>query len=98
MLLHEDLHCGKHLPAILDLARKATPLRQDIVKKLCMLASLLLKVGEDEQAITVLTEAISKLPPDPRLYEMLARANHQAPRGDFLSEELQRAPVIPIDD
>ena len=46
----------------------------------------------------MLTEAISKLPPDPRLYEMLARANHQTPRGDFLREVLQRAPAIPNDD
>src|SRR5262249_41850298 len=87
-----------HLPAIIDLARKATALRPDIGKNWCMLASLLIQAGEDEQAITVLTEAISKLPPDPRLYEMLARANHQATRGDFRSDVLQRGPAIPIDD
>ena len=61
MLWHEDLHCGKHMPAIIDLARKATALRPDIVKNWCMLASFLIQAGEDEQAITVLTEAISKL-------------------------------------
>ncbi len=98
MLWHEDLHSGKHLPAIIDLARKATAFRPDIVKNWYMLASLLIQAGEDEQAITVLTEAISKLPPDPRLYEMLARAKHQAPRVDLLREVLQRAPPIPIDD
>jgi hypothetical protein len=98
MLWHEDLHSGKHLPAIIDLARKATAFRPDIVKNWYMLASLLIQAGEDEQAITVLTEAISKLPPDPRLYEMLARAKHQAPRVDLLREVLQRAPAIPIDD
>jgi Putative 2OG-Fe(II) oxygenase/Tetratricopeptide repeat len=98
MLWHEDLHSGKHLPAIIDLARKATAFRPDIVKNWYMLTSLLIQAGEDEQAITVLTEAISKLPPDPRLYEMLARAKHQAPRVDLLREVLQRAPAIPIDD
>ena len=98
MLWHEDVHSGKHLPAIIDLARKATAFRPDIVKNWYMLASLLIQAGEDEQAITVLTEAISKLPPDPRLYEMLARAKHQAPRVDLLREVLQRAPAIPIDD
>jgi Flp pilus assembly protein TadD len=98
MLWHEDLHCGKHMPTIIDLARKATARRPDIVKNWCMLASFLIQAGEDAQAITVLTEAISKLPPDPRLYEMLARAKHQTPRGDFLREVLQRAPAIPIDD
>jgi Flp pilus assembly protein TadD len=98
MLWHEDLHSGKHLPAIIALARKATILRPNIVKNWYMLASFLMQAGEDEQAITVLTEAISKLPPDPRLYEMLAHAKHQAPRVDFLRKVLQRAPAIPIDD
>ena len=98
MLWYDDLHSGKHLPAIIDLARKAATLRPDIVKNWCMLASFLIQAGEHEQAITVLTEAISKLPPDPRLYEMLARANHQAPRGDLPREVLERAPPIPIDD
>src|SRR5436305_13635999 len=96
MLWHEDLHCGKHLPAIIDLARKATAFRTDIIKNWYMLASLLIQAGEDEQAITVLTEAISKLPPDPRLYEMLSRAKHQAPRVHLLLEVHQSSPVIPI--
>jgi Putative 2OG-Fe(II) oxygenase/Tetratricopeptide repeat len=98
MFWHEDLHCGKHLPAIIDLARKATAVRPDIVKNWYMLASLLIQAGEDEQAITVLTEAISKLPPDPTLYEMLAGAKHQSPRVDLLRDVLQCAPAIPIDD
>lgn len=98
MLWHEDLHSGKHLPTIIDLARRATALRPDIVKNWCMLASFLIQAGEDEQAIAVLTEVISKLPPDPRLYEMLARTNDLAPLVDLLREVLQRAPAIPIDD
>jgi Flp pilus assembly protein TadD len=98
MLWHEDLQSGKHLPAIIDLARKATALRPDIVKNWYMLASFLMQAGEDEEAITVLTEAISKLPADPRLYVMLARAHHQARRIDLLREVLQRVPAIPVDD
>jgi Flp pilus assembly protein TadD len=98
MLWHEDLHSGKNLPTVIDLARKAVALRPDIVKNWCMLASFLIQAGEDEEAITVLTEAISKLPPDRRLYEMLARANHQTERGDLSREVFQRAPAIRIDD
>jgi Flp pilus assembly protein TadD len=98
MLWHEDSQSSKHLLAILDLARKATALRPDVVNNWCMLASFLIQVGENEKAITVLTEAISKLPPDPRLCVMLASAYHQTRRVDLLREVLQRTPAIPIDD
>ena len=94
MLWYEDLHSGKHLPTIIDLAREATAVRPDIADNWCMLASFLIQAGEEEQAIAVLTEAISKLPSDSKLYEMLARTNHLAPRV----EVLHRAPAIPIDD
>ena len=49
MLWHEDLHCGKHMPTIIDLARKATALRPDIAKNWCMLASFLIQAGEDDK-------------------------------------------------
>src|SRR5689334_8621427 len=97
MLWYEDLHSGRHLPTIIDLARKATALRPDVAKNWCMLASFLIQAGDEEQAIAVLTEAISKLPPDSRLYEMLARTSRLAPRVELLREALQRAPAIPID-
>jgi Flp pilus assembly protein TadD len=98
MLWHEDLQSSKHLLAVLDLARKATALRPDVVNNWYMLASFLIQTGESEKAINVLTEAISKLPPDARLYVMLANAYHQARRVDLLHDVLQRAPAIPIDD
>jgi Putative 2OG-Fe(II) oxygenase/Tetratricopeptide repeat len=91
MLWHEDLHSGKHLSTVIDLARKATALRPDIVKNWLMLASFLIQAGEDEQAIAVLTDAISKLPPDPGLDEMLART---AGRVGLPNEVPQQAPRI----
>ena len=98
MLWHDDLQSGKHLPAIIDLARKAITLRPDIANNWYMLVSFLLQAGEDEEATAVLTEALSKLPSDPKLYVMLARAHHRAGRVDLLREVLQAAPAIPIDD
>jgi tetratricopeptide (TPR) repeat protein len=67
MLWHDDLQSGKHLPAMIDLARKATALRPDIANNWYMLVSFLLQAGEDEEATAVLTEALSKLPSDPKL-------------------------------
>ena len=98
MLWHDDLQSGKHLPAIIDLARKAITLRPDIANNWYMLVSFLLQAGEDEEATAVLTEALSKLPSDPKLCVMLARAHHRAGRVDLLREVLQAAPAIPIDD
>src|SRR5262249_46397004 len=96
MQWHEDLHSGKHLSTVVDLARKATGLRPDIANNWCMLASFLMQAGEDEQATAVLTEAISKLPPDPRLHEMLARANHSIPRIDPSRGVLEGAATVTI--
>ena len=91
-------HAGNNRAVIIDLARKATALRPDVVKNWYMFASYLLQAGEVEKAITALTTAISKLPTDPRLYLMLADAYHRTRRVDLVREVLQRAPTIPMGD
>jgi tetratricopeptide (TPR) repeat protein len=87
-----------NLPVFIDLARKATALRPDVGKNWERLAWHLLRTGKDDEAIAVLSEAVSKLPREPRLHLMLADAYYRTRRFDLVDEILQSAPAIPIDD
>src|SRR6266480_4378551 len=94
-----EVPTGKNnLPVFIDLVRKAAAFRPHIVKNWELLARLLLRTGEEEEAIAVLAEAISKLPKEPRLHLMLAHAYYRARRFDRVQEVLHRAPAVPIDD
>jgi tetratricopeptide (TPR) repeat protein len=94
-----EVPAGKNkLPVFIDLVRKAAALRPYIVKNWELLARLLLRAGEEEEAIAVLTEAISSLPREPRLHLMLAHAYYRARRFNLVQEVLHRAPAVPIDD
>jgi hypothetical protein len=97
MLWDATTDVGK-LPVIIDLARKATALRPCVPNNWEALARLLLRTGKDEEAIAVLTEAVSKLPTEPRLHLVLADAYFQAGRLDRFHEVLDRAPAVPIGD
>ena len=61
----------KYRPIFIDLARKATALRPDIEKNWERLALRLIGTGEYEEAIAVLSEAVSKFPTEPRLHLIL---------------------------
>jgi uncharacterized protein (TIGR02466 family) len=82
----------------IDLARKATALRPDIVKNWEGLALHLLGTGEYEEAAAVLSQAISRFPTEPRLHLMLADAYDRGQRLDLAHEVLHLTPAIPIDD
>ena len=85
-------------PVAIDLARKATTLRPEIVETWERLAWRLLGTEEFEEAIVVLAEAIARFPKEPRLYLMLADTYHRAQRLDLARKLLERTPTIPIDD
>src|SRR6266566_1420694 len=89
---------GKHLPTFIALYRKATALRPDVVDNWYMLASFLVEAKQNEEAVAVLTQAISKLPKHPRLYLMLGQIHYTSRRVDLAREVLERAPAIPEDD
>jgi uncharacterized protein (TIGR02466 family) len=85
-------------PIFIDLARKATCLRPGIVKNWEKLALLLLEIGEHEEAIAVLAEAVSTFPKEPKLHLMLADTYDRAHRLELAHEVLHLTPMIPIDD
>jgi Flp pilus assembly protein TadD len=87
-----------YLPVIVTLLRKATVLHPYAVKNWQTLASQLLRTGEVQEAITVLTKAVSKLPAEPALHLMLAYAHYRARRSDLAQETLHQAPPVPSDD
>jgi predicted Zn-dependent protease len=79
----------------MDLARKATALRPDIVKNWERLASShLFGTGEYEEAIAVLAEATSKFPTEPKLHLMLADAYYHVRRFDLACKVLHQVPVL----
>ena len=82
----------------IDLARKATALRPEIVKNWERLAWHLLRTGKHEEAAAVLAEAISRFPTEPRLQLMLADTYDRAQRLDLAHEILHLTPQIPIED
>src|SRR5262245_49451431 len=82
----------------IDLARKATALRPDIVKNWETLALHLLGTGDYEEAAAVLAEAISRFPTEPRLHLMLADTYDRGQRLDLAHEVLHLTPAVPIDD
>jgi tetratricopeptide (TPR) repeat protein len=84
--------------AFVDLARKASTLRPDIVKNWERLAQRLLGAGEYEEAITVLAKAASRFPTELRLHLMLADAYYQAQLFNLAHEVLDRVAAAPIDD
>jgi uncharacterized protein (TIGR02466 family) len=85
-------------PYYINLARKATELRPEIAKNWETLGVCLLKSGENEKAIAVLSEAVSRLPQEPKLHLMLAQAYCRAGRLDTAHEILKGAPTIRSDD
>ena len=98
MLWQVHPRSGKHLPTFIALYRKATALRPDVVDNWYMLASFLVEARQNEEAVAVLTQAISKLPKHPRLYLMLGQIHYTSRRVDLAREVLERAPAIPEDD
>jgi len=89
---------GKHLPTFIGLYRKATALRPDVVDNWYMLASFLVEARQNEEAVTVLTHAIARLPTHPRLYLMLGQIYYMTRRVDLARDVLERVPAIPEDD
>jgi thioredoxin-like negative regulator of GroEL len=85
-------------PIFIDLARKATALRPDIVKNWERLAFVLLETGEYEEAIAVLVDGVSRFPSEPKLHLMLADAYDRTHRLDRAHEVLHLTPVVPTDD
>jgi len=98
MLWQVHPRTGKHLPTIIALYRKAAALRPDVVDNWYMLASFLVEARQNEEAVAVLTQAISKLPTHPRLYLMLGQTHYITRRVDLAREVLERTPAIPEDD
>ena len=89
---------SKYQQALVDLDRKATALRPDIVNNWERLALRLIESGEDEQAILVLRDAVSKFPTEPRLQLILAGRYYEGRRFDQAYEVLDRAPRVPLHD
>jgi cytochrome c-type biogenesis protein CcmH/NrfG len=98
MLWQVHPRSGRHLPTIIPLYRKATALRPDVVDNWYMLASFLVEARQNEEAVAVLTQAISKLPTYPKLYLMLGQIYYITRRVDLARGVLERAPAIPEDD
>ncbi len=82
----------------IDLARKATALRPEVVKNWERLAWHLLRTGKHEEAAAVLAEATSRFPTEAQLQLMLADTYDRAQRVDLAHEILQLTPQIPIED
>ncbi len=82
----------------IDLARKATALRPEVVKNWERLAWHLLRTGKHEEAAAVLAEAISRFPTELRLQLKLADTYDRAQRLDLAHEILHLTPQIPIAD
>src|SRR5262245_58950590 len=95
-LMPQDAYANR--PIFIDLARKSTSLRPDIVKNWERLAFLLLETGEYEEAIAVLAEAVSTFPTESKLHLMLVDTYDRTQRTDLAHEVLQRTPAIPSDD
>ena len=85
-------------PALIELARQARSLRPDQAKPWESLGRLLLRAGQDEEAVEVLTEAAARLPREPKLHLMLADACYRAGRSDRFREVLEKAPAVPQTD
>ena len=86
------------LAAIVAVTRRATALRPDIAGNWEALARLLLRTDQDDEAIAVLTEAVSNLPADPKLQLMLVDACRRAGRLELVQEALSRTPSPAVDD
>jgi Flp pilus assembly protein TadD len=98
MLWQVHPRSGKQLPTSIALYRKATALRPDVANNWYMLASFLIEAKQNEEAVAVLRQAISKLPTDPKLYLILAQIHHTTRRATLAREVLERAPAVPEDD
>jgi tetratricopeptide (TPR) repeat protein len=83
---------------VIDLARKATLFRPNIVKNWETLALHLLGANDFDEAIAVLIEATYRFPQEARLHLMLADSYYQTQRSDLACEVLQRTPEIARDD
>ena len=86
------------MPAIIDLARKATTLCPHGAQHWVSLARLLLRTGRNDDAVEILTEAIAEVPVEPKLHLMLADACHRAGKFDLFREILEQAPECPASD
>jgi uncharacterized protein (TIGR02466 family) len=83
---------------LIDLDRKAITLRPDMMKNWERLARRLIGASEYEEAIAVLSEAVSKFPTEPKLYLILAGTYYLAQRPDLAYDVLSRAPAVPSHD
>src|SRR6266480_3461610 len=88
----------KNSQIVVDLARKAIARRPDFTRNWERLSWHLLGIGEYEEAIAVLAEAVSRFQTEPRLHLMLADAYYRAQRLDLAHEVLQRSPAVPIEN
>jgi uncharacterized protein (TIGR02466 family) len=95
-LMHQ--YGPKYWPILIDLDRKATALRPDIMKNWERLALHLIGSGDYEEAIAVLREAVSKFPTEPRLHLILAGTYHLAQRPNLAYEVVCQAPAVPAHD
>ncbi|MBI3198185.1 MAG: hypothetical protein HYZ40_11920 [Rhodospirillales bacterium] len=84
-----------NLRVLVDLARKAIELRPGDAKHQETLAQSLLLMDKDEEAAAVLTDAIARLPAEPRLHLMLADTYYRLGRHDLLEQALRNVPSIP---
>ena len=87
-----------NLGVLVDLARKAIALRPGDAKHWGTLAQSLLLMDKDEEAAAVLTDAIARLPAEPRLHLMLADTYYRLGRHDLFDQVLREVPAIPEDD
>lgn len=87
-----------NLGVLVDLARKAIALRPGDAKHWETLAQSLLLMDKDEEAAAVLTDAIARLPAEPRLHLMLADTCYRLGRHDLFGQVMREVPAIPADD
>jgi tetratricopeptide (TPR) repeat protein len=87
-----------NLGILVDLARKATALRPGDASHWETLARSLLLMDKDEEAAAVLTDAIARLPAEPKLHLMLADTWDRLGRLDLFDQVMRGVPEIPDDD
>jgi hypothetical protein len=83
---------------LIELARKATVLHPEALRSWEILAGHFSSRGENEEAIAVLTDAVSKLPTNPTVHLLLAAAYSRAGQFARARAILDSAPPVPTNE
>ena len=84
--------------AFVELARKAAALQPDDPGNWVLLARTLTRAGAHDEALSVLTEAVTRLPAAPQLHLLQATACCRLGHFDRARRVLAEAPALPQDD